>query len=94
METFTANYDGKQISFLKLPDNDLLLRTKDICRILGILDRPDDSALGQPCLDLASAANLALASDPEFAMWLNETFAGYNLETLVHPRCDDDWNFE
>ena len=93
METSVANYQGKPISFLILAGNDLVLRTIDVCGVLGIVDRPGGSVLGQPCLDLASAVNLALAQDPEFAMWLNETFVGYNLETLVHPRCADNWNF-
>ena len=90
---FVANYAGESISCLRLPDNDLLLKTQDVCRILGISNRPAGSALDQPCLDLASAINLA-SPDDQFAMWLTETFAGYNPETLVHPQCDDDWNIE
>jgi len=93
METSIVNYESKPILFLKLPGNDLLLKTTDICNVLGIVDRPANSALARPCLDLASAVNLALAQDEDFGMWLTETFAGYNLETLVHPVCDDDWNF-
>ena len=93
MEILTANYEGKPISFLRLPDNGLLLRTKDICNVLGIVERPANSVLGEPCLDLASAVRVAV-NDPDFAMWLNETFAGYNLKTSVHFRCDDDWTFQ
>ena len=93
METHVANFQGKPISFLKLPGNGLLLRTTDFCGVLGIIERPAGTALSKPCLDLASAVSLSMADNPDFAMWLNETFVGYNFETLVHPGCDDAWNF-
>lgn len=94
METSISNYKGRPVSFLKLPDNHVLLKTIDICDILEIDERPTGTVIAQPCLDLASAVNLALANDPEFAMWLNETFAGFNPETSVHPKCDDNWKFQ
>jgi hypothetical protein len=94
MEVTTADYKGNPITFVKLPGNGLLLKTKDVCKVLGITDRPAGNELSQPELDLASAVNLAMSDDPDFAMWLNETFAGYNLETLVRSKWDDDWKSE
>jgi hypothetical protein len=94
METKTTNYQGTLITFMTLPGNDLLLKTKDVCRVLDIIDRPVGTELSQLSLDFAGAVYLAMQYDANFAKWLNETFAGYNLETLVRPECDDDWNLK
>lgn len=93
MTVQTVNYKTSKIRFLTLPDNGLLLNTRDICSALGITDRPAGTDLSQPCLDLASAVNIAAAYDPDFAMWLNKTFASYNLQQVVRPLCNDDWKF-
>ncbi len=92
MVVHTSDYKGNKIRFIKLPGNELLLNTKDICSVLRISNRPVGTALSQPCMDLASAINAA-GSNTDFVMWLNETFTNCNLATLVHPQCDDDWNF-
>lgn len=94
MEISTSEYDGNEIRFLRLPENGLLLNTKDVCGLLGVKVRPPGTALSQPCLDLASAIGIAGQNNADFAMWLNEAFAGYDLETLIHPRCNDEWSFD
>lgn len=90
MVVHISNYKGIKIRFVSLPNNGLLLNTKDVCSVLKINNRPAGSVLSGPCIDLAGAINVA-ASDTDFGMWLNETFANYNPQTLVHPQCDDDW---
>jgi hypothetical protein len=84
---------GRQIRFLELPPNGLLLNTKDVCRVLGITERPDGTELSQPSLDLASAIGIAAGRDEDFALWLNERFVQYNPQSLVRPNLDDDWTF-
>ena len=91
MEYFTVEYKGREIACLRFPDKGLLLKTKDICAILNIVERPYGHELSAPSLDLASASMLAYVRDSDFAEWLTETFASYNLETLVRPMSDDDW---
>ena len=88
-----ADYNTCRIRFRTLPENGLLLYTSDICSVLEITDRPAGSVLSTPYMDLASAVIVAGEKDIDFAMWLNETFASYNLEQQVHPQCDDDWKF-
>jgi hypothetical protein len=97
MNVSTAEYNGNRIRFLALPDNGLLLNTKDVCEALGITSRPAGTELGEPCLDLAGAIGAALSDDVgdvDFVEWLQETFANYRDVTLVRPRCNDEWNFE
>jgi hypothetical protein len=91
MQVFVANFNNNPIRYIKLPDNGLLINTKDYCLIAGITERPSGHVLAQPCLDIVSAINFSGSAD--FAIWLNETFVGYNIETLVHPTCNDEWNF-
>ena len=86
-------FQNRIIRYLELPKKDLLLNTKDVLAVLHITKRPEGSVLAGSCLDLASAVRLAAGKDAAFARWLNEAFAGYNLELLVHPKCDDEWNF-
>lgn len=88
-----SEYHDSRIRFITLSDNGLLLNTIDVCSVLGITDRPADSVLSLPCLDLASAVIVASAQDIDFAMWLNENFASYNSQQLLHPQCDDNWEF-
>lgn len=90
MVVHTSVYKGVKVRFINLPDNGLLLNTKDICSVLKVTNRPVGTVLSGPCIDLASAINVA-ASNTDFVMWLNGTFANYDLQTLVHPQCDDDW---
>jgi prophage antirepressor-like protein len=91
--TFQAiDYKTSKIRFITLPDNGLLLNTRDICSALGITDRPAGSDLSQPSLDLASAVIVAASLDSDFAMWLNESFTNYNSQQLVHPHCDELWS--
>jgi hypothetical protein len=94
METLIAQYKGTQISFLQLPDNGLLLKTKDILKVLGIPERSVGIALRKPCLNLYDAFSLARSHDPEFASWLDQTFAKYELTTLVVPECGEEWHFK
>lgn len=94
MNVQQKEFRHRVIRYLELPDNDLLLNTKDVLAVLGITDRPQGSALAEPCLDLVSAVTVAAGNNNDFAMWLNESFASYNVETLVHPNCDDEWNFD
>ena len=94
MNVQKKEFRNSTIRFLELPDNDLLLNTKDVLAVLAITDRPEGSDLAEPCLDLVSAVNMASGNNDDFAMWLNESFAAYNLETLVHPNCEDEWNFD
>src|SRR5437764_3591468 len=96
MNASTAEYEGHQIRFLALPDGGLLLNTKDVCGVLGITDRPAGTELGEPCLDLVGAIRTALSEDVgdvDFVEWLQDTFMQYRDETLLRPRCDDEWNF-
>jgi prophage antirepressor-like protein len=88
-----AEYNGQQIRFLEGPGNEVLLNTKDVCRVLDITERPDRTDLSQPSLDLASAIGVAAARDEDFALWLDERFVQYNPQALVRPNLDDDWNF-
>jgi hypothetical protein len=90
----TAEYNGQQMRFLEVPSNGLLLNTKDVCRVLGITERPDGTELNRPSLDLASAVGVAAARDEDFALWLNERFGQYNPQALDRPNVDDDWNFK
>ena len=90
MNVNTKQYRQYALRYLELPDNGLLLNTKDVLDILGIDECPKGGELSQPCLDLASAVMLASSSDVNFAMWLNEAFFVYNPETLVRSICDDD----
>ena len=94
MNVQKKEFRNSTIRYLELPDNDLLLNTKDVLAVLAITDRPQGGNLAEPCLDLASSVNVASGSNDDFAMWLNESFADYNLETLVHPNCEDEWNFD
>ena len=94
MNMHKAQFREHQIRFLELQDNDLLLNTKDVLAVLGINDRPQGSDLSEPHLDLTSAVGVSNGKDDDFSIWLNETFSGYNLETLVRPSCDDEWNFK
>lgn len=92
-EILQADYNSMLIRVMKLPGNGLLLNTKDVCQVLDITHRPAGSELASPCLDIASAVKIASScDDDDFAMWVSEAFFGYALETLVHPRVDDDWN--
>ena len=92
METLIASYKGTPILFVPVETNGLLLKTTDICNVLGINERPVDSALSKPSMNLTTAVTLAKRIDADFAMWLNETFAGYDLETHDEPfKSDDDW---
>ena len=91
MDVRTAEYNEQQIRFLELPPSGLLLNTKDVCMVLGIIERPEGDELADPSLDLTSAVLIAAGYDDAFAMWLHETFAGYDIETLVGPPLDDDW---
>jgi len=52
--------------------------------------------LGEPCIDLAPAfLNIGEdeSFDESFLEWLIENFSQYEKETLIHPRCDDEWKF-
>ena len=94
MNVQKKEFRNSTIRYLELPDNDLLLNTKDVLAVLAITDRPQGGNLAEPCLDLASAVNVASGNNNDFAMWLNKSFAEYNLETSVHPNCEDEWNFD
>lgn len=94
MNVQIAEYNGQQIRFLEGPGNEVLLNTKDVCRVLDITERPDRTELSQPSLDLASAIGVAAARDEDFALWLDERFVPYNPQALVRPNLDDDWNFK
>ncbi len=94
MKVTNYNYKGKPIRVLtELLDKGILFNTKDICTILNIKERPSGSDLSSSCLDLASAVNIVGSYNKDFAIWLNETFIEYNINTLVHPKCNDDWDF-
>ena len=85
-------YKGKTIRTLELPDGGILFNTKNICSILDIKERFEGHKLSEPCLDLVSVVNTAKSCNEEFAMWLIEKFASYNNETLIRPKCNDDWD--
>jgi hypothetical protein len=93
MRVLQKTYRNNTIRYLELPENGLLLNTRDVLVILGVADRPQGTALAEPCLDLTSAEMVALESDLDFAEWLMREFGGYNRETGVLPNCTDDWNF-
>lgn len=58
--------------------NDLLLNTEDICKVLGITERPEGTDLALKGMDLQSAGLYALRYDNnELFEWLQEQFAGY-----------------
>ena len=90
MQVLAANFNGYPIRYIALPENGLLINTKDYCRIASIADRPSGDVLAEPCIDLTSA--VSFAGNTDFAMWLIGTFARYDLETLIHPICDDEWS--
>lgn len=94
MKVQQKSFRHSTIRYMELPDGDLLLSTKDVLIALGITDRPQGSYLAEPCLDLASAVSVATGNNDDFAMWLIKAFADYNRETLVHPICEDEWDFE
>lgn len=94
MKVRQKSYQKNTIRYLELPENDLLLNTKDVLAALGVADRPQGSVLAEPCIDLASAMTAALGTDAALAEWLIEEFGGYKKETLVHPQCGDDWIFD
>ena len=85
-------YKGKTIRTIELPDGGILFNTKDICYILDIKERPEGHELSEPCLDLVSTVNTAKSYNEGFAMWLIEKFAAYNNETLIRPKCNDNWD--
>lgn len=93
MNVKNAQYKEHTIRYLELPDNELLLNTKDVLTVLGISERQQGSDLAESCLDLTSAVTAAARNSDDFVMWLNETFSGYNLQTLLRPKYDDEWNF-
>jgi hypothetical protein len=94
LEVRAAEYAGHRIRFIEGPETQLLLNTEDVCGVLGRVERPEGSDLAESGLDLTSAVTVALQyGDEEFAMWLNERFGRYDLETLVRPRLTaEDWN--
>jgi hypothetical protein len=59
LDTFVANYYGISVRYLKLPGNNVLLNTNDICYALGIINRSVDEDLSISCLDLVSAVSIA-----------------------------------
>ena len=88
MENKTATFNGTIIRYVTFgkDGNDLLLNTEDICRVLGITDRPEGTDLALKDMDLQSAGVYALRYDnDEFFEWLQEEFAGYSLEVLLRP---------
>lgn len=81
MKPQTAEYQEQSIRYYALPNNDLLLNSIDVYRILDVAERPADKYL-----DLAGAIEVAYdADDEDFAEWLQDTFIEYNLQTLVRP---------
>ena len=93
METKTAYFNNTPIRYYTFgKDNrDLLLNTADICKILGITERPEESDLAEQDIDLASAGVYAMNNENvKFFEWLQEEFAGYSLEVLVRPS-DRSW---
>lgn len=86
------DYKTSKIRFITLPDNGLLLNTRDICSALGITDRPAGTDLSQPSLDLVSAVIIAASLNSDYAMWLNESFINYKSQQFVHPHCDELWS--
>ncbi len=93
MNVQQKKFQKSAIRYLELPKRGLLLNTKDVLAVLHITERPEGSVLAESCLDLTSAIREASRHNTDFAKWLNETFASYNPEALVHPSCDDGWNF-
>lgn len=94
MNVKNTQYKEHTIRYLELPDNDLLLNTKDVLSVAGIKERPQGSDLAESCIDLTSAVTAVAGNSVDFATWLNETFSGYNLQTQLRPKCDDEWNFD
>jgi hypothetical protein len=77
--------------------NEILLNTKDVCRVLAINKRLPIGILRHPCMDLASIIEAALPEgkdDVEFIDCLEANFVGYEIRTPIRPNCDDDWKFE
>jgi hypothetical protein len=88
VENKTAAFNGTIIRYVTFgkDGNDLLLNTEDICRVLGITDRPEGTDLALKDMDLQSAGVFALRYDKHlFFEWLQEEFAGYSLEVLLRP---------
>lgn len=80
--------------FLRLPDNGLLINTKDFCSILDIQNRPSGTDIGASSLDLASAIRIGYGYDQDFGEWLRQNFDGCNPQTLVQAGLDDEWAIE
>lgn len=86
MEKQIAEYDEQTITFYG-SEHDILLDTADVCRIAGIPDseREQETDLGMPTVDLVTAISVVQPYDEDFAEWLLEYFAGYNVEVYVRP---------
>ena len=94
MEVKEAFLNGQKLRYIELLENGLLFNTKDYCRIVGIKteEREKGTVLGAPCIDQATAC-LNAGEDESSLEWLIENFSQYEKETLIHPRCDDEWKF-
>ena len=86
-------FDQQRLRYIEVLENGLLFNAKDYCLIANIQEREPGTALGFPCVDLATAI-LSAVHNEVFVDWLLENFSQYEKETPVHPRCDDDWNFK
>lgn len=89
MDNKIADFNGTNIRYVSFgkDGNDLLLNTEDVCRVLGITERPEGTDLGLKDMDLASAGVYAMKYDNvKFFEWLQEEFAGYSLEVLLRPQ--------
>lgn len=95
----STDYNGKTIKYIAFPDKEVLLNTQDVCKVLGIKERPGGTILGETSIDIGEATINALSKDInniDFAEWLQETFIGYKMagmqSTLVKSY-DKEWNF-
>jgi prophage antirepressor-like protein len=91
LQTYAVDYYGIAIRFFKLPDNNILLNTNDVCQVLGITNRAYDEDLSISGLDLVSAVSIASKYNINFTQWLNRTFSTYKQENTLRAEYEDRW---
>ena len=68
MDHYCAEYRGKNLRYC-LIGGEFRINTIDLSSVLGVDPQGTDT------LDLATAVMLVEAQDPDFAVWLRETFS-------------------
>jgi hypothetical protein len=86
MEKQTVEYNEQPLTYYT-SNNNLLLDTRDVCKIAGIPDSKTEKGtdLGEPTCDLVTAITATQSYNEEFSEWLLEYFAGFNVDVKVRP---------